>query len=294
MSKKSILVLGQQGQLAQALQNLLNPAEVTFSSRTEADFTDPQQVLKYVEHLNPDIIINASAYTAVDKAELEPEIADLVNHKTPEILAQWVATHNKSLVHYSTDYVFNGSGSDPRTEEALTEPLNIYGHSKLAGDKAILKSGAKALIIRTSWVYSHIGHNFFQTMLRLGAERDELSIVNDQVGSPTYAPELAAMTIKMLNHSHFKNQKGAQIYNVCGASYGSWYEFATEIFRLAPEFDLSLKIKSIKPILSADYSTPAKRPLNSRLNQMKLKMDFSLEMPEWKTSLRKAFENLPH
>ncbi len=297
MHKNIILVLGKQGQLAQAFQIFFanrnsTDGMVVFTDRTETDFSQPLQVLKFIQDLDPSIIINAAAYTAVDKAEVEPEIADRVNHQTPQVIAQWVSENKKKLIHYSTDYVFDGRGVEPHSEEDSTKTLNLYGQTKLRGDHAILASGAQALILRTSWVYSHVGHNFFRTMLRLGSDREELSIVNDQIGSPTYAPDLAQMTWKMLSHWHLRTQTGTQVYNVCGAGYCSWYDFANEIFQLAPDFGFSMKVKSIKPILSEEYKTPARRPLNSRLSQDKLKADFSFEMPHWKQSLRQAFENL--
>lgn len=291
MTNPSILVLGRQGQVAQALHSLLGD-RARFTDREETNFLEPKAVVAYIDKLNPDIIINTSAYTAVDKAESEPQACDLVNHQTPAAIAEWVAKHSKVLVHYSTDYVFDGSGEAPRTEEASTGPLSVYGHTKLAGDLAVVNSGAKALILRTSWVYSHGGANFFKTMLRLGAEREALSIVSDQVGSPTYAPALAEITLKMLESPRLLAQRGCEIYNVCGGGYCSWYEFATEIFRLVPEFGHSLKVNTVKPIPSSDYPTPAKRPLNSRLSPAKLKRDLGLEMPLWQESLRVAFKNL--
>ncbi len=293
MTRQRILVLGKNGQVAQGLASILG-AEAIFLDRTNASFLNPQQVLELVASHNPDVVINTAAYTAVDKAESEPDEADLVNHQTPSILAKWVSENKKTLVHYSTDYVFDGSGAAPRAEEAPTNPLSVYGSTKLKGDQSILESGAKALILRTSWVYSHVGHNFFRTMLRLGSEREELSIVSDQVGSPTYAPDLAAMTLKMLNHPRFKSQVGGQIYNACGRGYCSWYEFAQEIFKQAPEYGYSLKVKNVKPITSEQYPTPAKRPKNSRLNQEKLARDFDLQMPKWQESLAQAFLSLKH
>ncbi len=286
---KSILVLGKNGQVARALQDLLGD-KATYADRHEANFLDPESVLAFLKMINPDIVINTSAFTAVDKAESEPETADLVNHQTLRAIAQWISVNNKTLVHYSTDYVFDGTGSAPRTESAKTNPLSTYGRTKLLGDQAILESGARALILRTSWVYSHEGANFFLTMLRLGAEREELSIVSDQVGSPTYAPDLASMTLKMLEHPRLLQQNGGEIYNVCGQGYCSWFEFASEIFRLAPEFSKILKVKTVKPITSTQYPTPAKRPLNSRLSQEKLQRDFGLTMPEWKGALVRAFK----
>lgn len=286
-----ILVLGRQGQVAQALKDLLGD-RAHFTDREEVNFLEPKAVVTYLETFQPELIINTSAYTAVDKAEAEIDACDLVNHQTPAAIAEWVARNNKALAHYSSDYVFDGSGSEPRTEESMTGPLSVYGSTKLAGDRAIANSGAKAVILRTSWVYSHGGSNFFRTMLRLGAEREALSIVCDQVGSPTYAPALAALTLQLLESPVFKNQKGCEIYNACGTGFCSWYEFAVEIFRRAPEFGYNLKVTTVKPIPSSDYPTPAKRPLNSRLSQAKLKRDFGLEMPTWQESLEVAFKNL--
>jgi dTDP-4-dehydrorhamnose reductase len=292
LQNKAILVIGKSGQVGQALGDLLIGMNATFIDREEADFMKPEKVVEFIATFRPDVVINTSAYTAVDKAEAEPEAADLVNHQTPAAIARWVKSEQKTLVHYSTDYVFDGSGSEPRSETAPTGPLSVYGQTKLAGDQAILQSGAKALILRTSWVYSHVGHNFLKTMLRLGAEREELSIVNDQIGSPTYAPDLAAMTLKMLGHPHLSEIFGGHVYNVCGTDYCSWAQFAGEIFRLAPRYGYHLKVKSVQPIATLAYPTPAKRPLNSRLSQEKLLTDFGLLMPSWRDSLERALERL--
>lgn len=289
MKLPSILVLGKNGQVAQALNQLLGES-ARFADRNEANFMQPTQVVEFIARCNPDVIINTSAYTAVDKAEIESEAADLVNHQTPSAIALWATTNKKTLIHYSTDYVFDGSGNVPRSETSDPNPLSVYGRTKLLGDQAILACGARALILRTSWVYSHVGTNFFRTMLRLGSEREELSIVNDQIGSPTYAPDLAALTLQMLRHPRFAQRTGGEIYNVCGQGCCSWYEFALEIFKLAPDFGHSLKVKTVKPIPSSEYPTPAKRPLNSRLFQEKLYHDFGLLMPSWRDALARAFK----
>ena len=290
-NQKTIIVFGKSGQVALALKDLIGK-NAEFFDRESADFSKPSKVIDLLKNRMPDVIINASAYTAVDKAESEPEACDLVNHQTPAAIARWVAQNNKVLIHYSSDYVFDGSGVEPRDEDAATGPLSVYGRTKLAGDLAIVGSGAKALILRTSWVYSHVGYNFFKTMLRLGSDREELSIVADQVGSPTYAPALAEITLQMLNSQPFEKQQGCEIYNVCGRGFCSWYDFANEIFRRARELGYPLKIDNLKRITTSEYPTPAQRPLNSRLSQKKLKRDFGLEMPYWQASLDAAFLEL--
>ena len=244
MENQIILILGKNGQVASALKEILGDKAISVD-RNEINFLNPTEVVSFITKVNPDIVINTAAYTAVDKAESEPNEAELINHQTPSAIAQWIATNNKLLVHYSTDYVYEGSGSLPHSEFDNTLPLSCYARTKLAGDNEILKSGARALILRTSWVYSHIGKNFFLTMLKLGSERENLSIVCDQIGSPTYAPDLAELTIKILNHPNIKNHNGAKLYNVCGTGYCSWFEFAEEIFRIAPEFSLPIKINTI-------------------------------------------------
>lgn len=293
MEKKSILVLGKNGQVAQGLMELLGQ-QANFADQTQANFLEPRQVLDFIEAINPDIIINAAAYTAVDKAESELQQAELINFKTPASIAKWVAKNNRFMVHYSSDYVFDGYGDEPRSEADTPNPLSVYGRSKFFGDQAILQSGARCVVLRTSWVYSHTGHNFMKTMLRLGAERRELSVVEDQIGSPTYALDLAKATLDILNHPQLNalTENGGQIYNVCNQGLCSWYEFAIEIFRQAPEFGIPLVIKAIKPISTEQYPTPAKRPLNSRLSLTKLEKDFGLQMPPWKDSLSRALKAL--
>jgi dTDP-4-dehydrorhamnose reductase len=291
MNNKKILVLGKTGQVAQAFSELIS-AHANFIGHDEADFLNPDNVVKIIADYNPSIIINAAAYTAVDKAESEIKEADLVNHQTPSAISRWAALNNCAIVHFSTDYVFDGKGHQPLSELAPTGPLNIYGKTKLAGELAIQKSGVKALIIRTSWVYSHTGKNFFKTMLRLGAEKEILSIVDDQIGSPTYAPDLAAITLKMVTDRRFQDQSKSEIYNVCGSGFCSWHTFATEIFRLAPYYNYPLKLETVLPIPSLTYPTPAERPKNSRLSPNKLLLDFNLEMPHWTDSLKRSFERL--
>lgn len=288
MGDKKILVFGYHGQVASALREIWG-SNAHFAGQKEVDFTKSDLVLEYIKKFSPDIIVNASAYTAVDKAEAEVELAKRINHLTPYEISKWVAQNNKSLIHYSTDYVFDGSGNQARNESDATNPLSVYGKTKLEGDNSIMESGARAVILRTSWVYSYIGSNFFRTMLRLGSEKEKLSIVSDQIGSPTYAPDLALITTQILQHSQFIKQSGGEIFNAKGTGFCSWYEFASEIFRLAPEFAINIKVKELVPITSKEYPTPAQRPHNSRLSDEKLYSVFGLRFPSWQDALYRAF-----
>lgn len=265
-----IAVIGKTGQVARALLELLPDSK--FYGREEIDLADPDFGIIG----KPDIIINAAAYTAVDKAESEPELADKVNHLAVAALAEYCAAHNITLVHYSTDYVFDGSGTEPFTEDNTQNlsPLNVYGRTKLAGELAIITSGCKYYILRTSWVYSHEGNNFVKTMLRLSGERSELKIVADQVGSPTSAADIAENTLTLLE----KNPPYG-IYHFVPDKQLNWYEFAKLI--------LSGKNINLLPITSAEYPVPAKRPLNSRLANSKIK-NIGMKFPDFEVSLNRT------
>lgn len=265
-----IAVIGKTGQVGRALADELPDSR--FYGREEIDLTNPDFSIIG----KPDIIINAAAYTAVDKAESEAELCDQVNNQAVARLAEYCATNNITLVHYSTDYVFDGSGTAPFTEDNTQNlhPLNVYGKSKLAGERAIINSGCKYYILRTSWVYSNTGANFVKTMRRLAAERPEIKVVADQVGSPSYAPDIAANTLKFLEQAPTFG-----IYHFVPEEQVSWYDFARLILAGNP-------IK-ITPITTAEYPLPAKRPLNSRLFCGKLR-NVGISFPKISDSLSKT------
>lgn len=291
---KKILVFGKNGQLALAFRELFerNGVKAEFLGHEELDLSNTAGIFSALDTRKPDIVINTAAYTAVDKAESEKEKAQLINAGAPEAMAQWCAQHNAYLIHYSTDYVFDGSGASARREEDVAGPLNHYGKTKLEGEQKIMKTGCLALIFRTSWVYSYVGNNFVKTMLRLGGEREELSIVEDQVGAPTFAPDLALRSWECLIQALKKPQFPTGIYHLAGSGEVSWYEFAKEIFTLVRARGWSGKIQSIKPIPSSAYPTPAQRPHNSRLDQSKAKSTFGVLMPDWRVSLEKCLDIL--
>lgn len=287
---KSTLVFGKDGQVANALQQLWGD-RASFLGRADADFLKPESVIQALEERKPRTIVIASAYTAVDKAETERNAALQLNATTPGLVASWAANHGARVIHYSSDYVYPGTGADARSEDAATGPLNYYGETKLLGDRALIESGAEAWILRTSWVYSHMGANFVKTMLRLGSEREELSVVADQVGAPTYAPAIADATDRLLKSIEAAS-KTPGIYHLCASGTCSWHEFAEEIFAQARALGIPLKVSRVKPITTAEYPTPARRPLNSRLSAEKLARDFGIRLPTWKESLNVCLRRL--
>ena len=286
-----IVVFGANGQVGSALAAQLGRNTLVFS-RKDADFSQPGSIKKLLESLEtpPSAIINAVAYTAVDKAETEEELAFTINATSPEVIATYCNKNSIPFIHYSTDYVFDGSGTAPRTEDSSTAPLNAYGRTKLAGEEKITAIGGQYLILRTSWVYDAIGKNFFNTMLRLGQERDSLSVVGDQIGTPSYAPHIAECTLAILDNILELNNFPYGIYHLCGTGKTSWHSFAKTIFTLAQAEGLALKITDVKAILTSDYPTPAQRPLNSRLDCSKTTRNFGVTMPHWKESLQDAIE----
>lgn len=294
-----ILLLGANGQLGWELRRSLAPlGEVLALGHGEdgADLAQPAGLTKLVERTAPDAIVNAAAYTAVDKAESEPEQAQAVNAEAPGVLARAAAARGALLVHYSSDYVFDGSGDTARGENAATGPLSAYGLSKLAGEEAVRESGARHLILRTSWVYAARGQNFPKTMLRLAQQREMLRVVADQVGAPTGAELLAdvsAHALKALGQS----PRHAGTYHVAAAGETSWHglaQFAIEQARaLRP--DLPWQVRAIEPIATADYPTPARRPLNSRLDTTRLREAFGLSLPDWRVGVQRMLsEHLTH
>lgn len=279
---KRILLTGINGQVGWELQRTLQPlGEVVSLDRNALDLTNPDRLRATVRDIAPDLIINPAAYTAVDKAETESELAMAINGTAPGILAEEARARDALLVHYSTDYVFAGNGETPYTESDAVDPRNSYGRSKLAGEQAIQASGCRHLIFRTSWVYGLRGANFLRTMLRLGAEREELRVVADQIGAPTWSRMIAENTAAAL--ARHDGQQG--IYHLVAGGETSWHGFACAIFDLAHERGLLARKPRVERIASVDYPTPAERPKNSRLSCAKLSADFNLNQPSWDTQL---------
>lgn len=284
-----ILLFGAGGQVAHALISSLQDQKYHALTRAEADLSEPASITQALEHFRPALVLNAAAYTQVDKAETERETALKVNADAPGIMARWCADNNAALVHYSTDYVFSGEGETPWREEDATAPVNAYGESKRAGEEAIVKAGGRFFIFRTSWVYDATGKNFFNTMLRLGREREELAVVEDQRGAPTYAPHLARATMQALVTTESKEIFPSGIYHLCNAGVTSWHEFACGIFDGARACE-EMKVRQVRPIPSSAYPTPAKRPHNSRLNCEKAKRMLGVALPAWEVGLRECLK----
>ena len=253
------------------------------------DLTNLVGIRQTIRKIAPDIIVNAAAYTAVDKAESETELAYILNAQAPGALAQEAKQLNAWLIHYSTDYVFNGSDDQPHLETDVTDPLNVYGKTKLEGENNIIASGCSHLIFRTSWVYATNGNNFIKTILRLAQQRDKLTIVNDQIGSPTGAELIADITAYTLLSLKYQPEVPG-VYHLVAKGYTSWYEFAKFILEHARRANFPLKIQSdaLLPIASIDFPLPAERPLNSRLNTCKLEKTFDLNLPIWQTGVSRT------
>lgn len=275
-----ILLTGANGQLGRCFQDRL-PAEweILATDTAELDITDLEHVEQTVKQFKPDAIVNAAAYTAVDKAESEPELAEKINATGPENLAIVASKQGIRLVHVSTDYVFDGNATEPYHEDSATNPLSVYGKTKLAGEQAVAKISPEAIIVRTAWVFSEYGNNFVKTMLRLAKERDALSIVDDQRGCPTYAGDLAQAIISLLE----KNAEGG-IYHYCGDKEVSWYEFAKIIFEIAKEQGIINKIPKVISITTEHYPTPAHRPQYSSLACEKIRK-IAITPSNWLKSL---------
>lgn len=287
----SILLLGATGQVGHELTRLLKPGQQLLTpTRKQLDLTDLNAVKAYLETHKPTLIINAAAYTAVDNAENDLAGARQLNAHLPELLAKYSQQNNQWLVHYSSDYVYNGKGETPWQETDEPEPLSTYGQTKLQGDLAIQANCEKHLIFRTSWVYSNHGHNFMNTMLRLGASKEELAIVADQWGAPTPASLIAEVTLQSIQSSREGTPKlPAGLYHLAPSGQTSWHGFAKAIFNQARLAELPVRIKTLKAITTAEYPTPAKRPLNSRLNTEKLQQSLQVQLPTWEETLEQSF-----
>lgn len=280
-----VLVTGGSGQLGQSLQFVADKypqIQFHFLSSSELNIADKENCVNIFSELKPDYCINAAAYTAVDKAESEPEKAYLINVTGAKNLAETCKDFGATLIHISTDFVFDGNGSKPYTEKDPPNPTGVYGQTKLDGEKAIQSIWDKHFIIRTSWVYSQFGSNFMKTMLRLASDRTSLSVVNDQIGTPTNAVDLAEVLIKIIIFSDQQlNANNYGIYHFSNEGQCSWYDFAKKIFEIN-----NIKI-DLHPILTADYPTPAKRPSYSVLDKSKIKSNFRMEISNWKDSIFK-------
>lgn len=290
----NILLLGKNGQVGWELQRSLAVlGEVTALGHDEADFTQPQAVAQAVRALCPDVIVNAAAHTAVDKAESEPERARLLNATTPGVLAEEAVRLGAWLVHYSTDYVFDGSGSRPWRETDAPAPLSVYGATKLEGERLIQQSGCRHLILRTSWVYAARGGNFAKTMLRLAQERERLTVIDDQWGAPTGADLLADVTAHAIRHLQQRPQDGGLYHCVAGGET-TWHSYAKYVVEHARQAQSAINIiaKEIAPVPTSAFPSPARRPHNSRLDNAKLQAAFGLRLPPWQQGVARMLTEI--
>ncbi len=301
----TILLIGGTGQVGRELLAPLSTlGRVVVTTRggqvvsdfetVQADLTQPESLRGLVEHIRPRLIVNAAAFTAVDRAEHEVEQARKVNALSPQVLAESARHIGAALVHFSTDYVFNGSGTRPWKETDPCGPINVYGETKLAGERLIAATGCEHLIVRTSWVYAAHGNNFVRTMLRVGATKPELRVVADQIGAPTSARVIAQLTAEILRHAggdfpSLLRRHGGVVHLACDGAT-SWHGFAIEIFNQAKALGYRLAVEEVAEITTPEYPTPARRPLNSRLDLSRLNEWFALRPPSWQTALR---ETLP-
>jgi len=292
----NILLFGKTGQVGWELQRSLAPlgnliAVDVHSSEYCGDFSNPEGVAETVRRIKPDVIVNAAAHTAVDKAESEAEFAQLLNATSVEAIAKEAAKIGAWVVHYSTDYVFPGNGEEPWRETDATAPLNVYGETKLAGEKALQANCARHLIFRTSWVYAGKGNNFAKTMLRLAKERTEMSVINDQFGAPTGAELLADCTAHAIRVA-LKQPDVAGLYHLVASGVTTWHDYAALVFDEARKAGIELAITTLNAVPTSAYPTPARRPNNSRLNTDKFQQNFDLVLPAWETGVKRMLAEL--
>jgi len=295
----NILLVGCNGQVGWELQRSLAPlgaltaCDFDSPEPLRADFAQPESLRALVQRVQPQVIVNAAAHTAVDKAESEPDLARTLNATAPGVLADEAKRSGALLVHYSTDYVFDGSGSAPRTETSPTGPLSVYGRTKLEGEQLIAGSGCAHLILRTSWVYAARGGNFARTMLRLAAERDALNVIDDQIGAPTGADLLADVTAHAIRRVLEQPQLQG-LYHCVAAGETSWFEYARCVIEWARARGQNIKVapEAIAPIATSAYPTPAQRPLNSRLDTRKLQTAFGLHLPHWQQGVQRMLTEI--
>ncbi len=291
MTGGPIVVTGASGQVGRALLELLGSRGLGLT-RAELDLSDPDGLERRLEGLMPSALLNPAAYTQVDLAESEPEVARRVNAAAPGVLARWCAARDIPLVHFSTDYVFPGDGERPWRETDAPGPLNVYGRTKLEGERQVAEAGGRALVLRTSWVYDAAGKNFLTTMLRLGREREVLRVVADQHGAPTYAPHLAAAALEALENALARPEFPSGVYHLCGRGAATWHSFAEAIFAGARARGVPLRVREVEPIPTASYPTPARRPFNSRLDTSRARALLGVELPEWAAGLAACLDEL--
>lgn len=285
---KQILVTGCRGQLGSELQKLAPAYDETcvfhFTDVDELDITDRQAVYDYIEAHSISIVVNCAAFTAVDKAENEPELCDLLNNVAPGYLAEAVESVGGTMIQVSTDYVFDGCGHRPYLEDDPTRPQTVYGRTKLEGEEAVIRTCAGSMVVRTAWLYSTFGNNFVKTMLRLGKERETLGVVFDQVGSPTYARDLAAFILTAIDKGIVPG-----VYHYTNEGVCSWYDFTRAIHRIAGIEEKNCKVS---PIHTEDYPVPAPRPHYSVLDKQKVKDTYGIDIPWWEDSLKDCLKEL--
>ncbi|MCT8948354.1 dTDP-4-dehydrorhamnose reductase [Pseudomonas iridis] len=293
-----ILLLGKNGQVGWELQRSLAPlGELVALDRhsvdgLSGDLSDLDALRATIRRVSPDVIVNAAAYTAVDKAESDKELADRVNGEASRVMAEEAASLDAWLIHYSTDYVFSGEGSTPWIETDAVAPVNHYGASKLAGEQAIVASGCKHLIFRTSWVYGARGNNFAKIMLRLAKERESLGVIADQIGVPTGADLIADVTALAIQQAMHSPSTLSGLYHLAAAGEVSWYGYASLVIGFAKAHGEELAVTTINPIDTKAYPTPARRPLNSRLNTQKLRDNFSVHLPDWRSGVTRMLREV--
>ncbi len=293
-----ILLFGKNGQVGWELQRSLSSMGRLVALGVDdqelcGDFTRPDGIIQTIHAISPDVIVNAAAYTAVDKAESEPELARTINVLAPEILAQESRKLGAWLIHYSTDYVFEGNGIKPWKETDPTVPLNVYGSTKLEGEKAIFNSGCQHLIFRTSWVYSARGKNFAKTMIRLAREHDHLTVIDDQIGAPTGADLLADVTVHSIRTA-LQQPQVSGLYHLAAKGEISWYGYARFILDIVRQAGIKLKVapESVLPVTTNAVSQPARRPGNSRLDTRKIESTFDLTLPLWQTGVARMLTEI--
>ena len=293
-----ILLFGRSGQVGWELQRSLAFMGELIALDSDdqklcGDFTQPDDIIQTIHSVSPDVIVNAAAYTAVDKAEIESELADTINTQAPEILAQESRKLGAWLIHYSTDYVFNGNGVKPWKENDPTIPLNVYGSTKLEGERAVINSGCKHLIFRTSWVYSARGENFIKTMIHLAQSRDHLTVIDDQIGAPTGADLLADVTAHSINTA-LRQPQVSGLYHLTAKGETSWYGYASFVLDKVRQSGIKLKVQpeSIQPVSTDVFPQTAQRPRNSRLNTKKIERTFDLTLPLWQTGVARMLTEI--
>jgi dTDP-4-dehydrorhamnose reductase len=304
LSRSTILVLGASGQVGgAALQTLETLGVVVAPTRQQVDLTDPESIRSVMREIRPLWVINAAAHTAVDKAEIEPELAYTINAEAPRILGEEARKIGAVAVHFSTDYVFDGSNASAYLEAHPTGPLNVYGKSKLAGEQALAATGAAHLILRTSWVYGATGKNFLLSILRMARDRDQLRIVTDQHGAPTWSFDLARLTAHLVKYvNRLACETGCDapeaatplsgIYHASGAGQTTWFGFAEAAAEALRKYEPTRRLATVSPILTAEYPTPARRPANSLLECSKLERNFGWRMMHWQESLEQVMREL--